>query len=240
MGYKILQQSGNLVETYEYKYDYIQRRIKSRTRAVRRRGVAIRNRRADNLYRLGGKFSRLVRANLVGGKAPLFVTFTVFEDVSVGIAYNYLSRCIQRLRGGFGKTFRYVAVPEFTKRGRIHFHMLVWGLDYEAETERSKRYIQWAWRRGFVDCIQTDGSPKLAGYLTKYMRKSMSDERLISEKAYVCSRNVMRSVRSTFSTAFQYLSEIVGDSKPNKVSVYKTQWLGNCKYTRYLLDFKNV
>jgi len=40
--------------------------------------------------------------------------------------------------------------------------------------------------------IQTDGSPKLSGYLTKYMAKNFTDYRLMGIKAYTCSRNLKR------------------------------------------------
>jgi len=240
MGYKKLIQSGNLVETYEYKQDYIERRIKSRTRAVRCVRTSVRNRRADNLRRLTTKFARLVRANLVGSNPPLFCTFTMLEVVPVGNAYRLLSRCIQRLRIRYGKAFRYVAVPEYQKRGAVHFHLLIWGLGVTVENERQERNIQRAWRYGYVDCVQTDGHVKLARYLAKYMQKTMSDERLISQKAYVASRNVLRPVCTTFSSAFYYLNEIIGDTIPQKVKQFKTQWLGECKYSQYVIHREGI
>lgn len=246
MGYSKLIQSGKLVEIYDYQLDYIPRSIKSRTRKTRCKRVASRNRRPDNLFRLKRYFERIVRSNLLGGKAPLFVTLTMYETVPIRLAYRSFSRFIQRLRARYGKDFRYVAVPEFqgdvdfsgywkALRGAVHFHVLFWFLPITEQGERQKRYIQWSWRRGFVDCVQTDGSVKLAGYMSKYVFKAMYDERLGNQKAYVCSRNILRPVSVSYASAFRYLNDIVGDSLPDHVSNFNSAWLGNCQYRRYVL-----
>lgn len=247
MGYRKLIQSGNLIETYEYKLDNIPRRANQRKREKNRSHIASRNRRPDNLYRLKGRFTRLIRSNLYGSEAPLFVTLTMYETVSVRRAYRSFSRFVQRLRARYGKAFKYVAVPEFQGNvysrtgelkeygGAVHFHALFWFLPITPQKERSRRILQWAWRRGYVDCIQTDGSVKLAGYLGKYLFKAMHDERIGYQKAYVASRNVLRPVQVSYASAFQYLSEIVGGITPSVVRQFETQWLGTCKYTRYLL-----
>lgn len=250
MGYKKLVKSGNLIETYEYKYDPIPRKPGRVQGKVCSKRTKTRNRRADNLLRIKRYFARIVRCNLHGGEGSLFVTFTMYETVPLRKAYHSFSRCIQRLRNQYGKSFRYVAVPEFQgditfsgKRklngGAVHFHALFWGLPITPRQERQKRYIQWCWRRGYVDCVQTDGSVKIVGYLTKYLLKSLQAKRLGNSKAYVCSRNVMRPVSLPFATStqlFYYINEVVGEgAQPSQVRSFETQWLGTCKYSRYVV-----
>jgi len=247
MGYKKLIQSGSLVETYEYQYNNIAvMRGGQRKRERNCKRSKERNRRPDNVFRIQRHFKRIVRSNLVRGECPLLVTLTMYETVSVRRAYRSFSRFIQRLRNQYGKVFKYVAVPEFQgdisisgevkpEGGAVHFHVLFWGLNITPNEEKSKRHLQWAWRRGYVDCIQTNGSVQLAGYLTKYLFKAVSNERLGNEKAYVCSRNILRPVQTSFSTVFDYLNEIVGDTPPEKVVQFESLWLGWCKYSRYVL-----
>lgn len=246
MGYKKLIQSGNLVETYEYQYGYFGHGQVKRARKASRSRSKMRNRRPDNLLRLKKEFGRLVRSNLARSQAPLFITFTMFETVPVRQAYRAYNRFIQRLRARYGKSFRYVVVPEFQgdidffgrekiDRGAVHFHGLFWELPVTEKGERQSRNLQWLWRRGYVDCVQTDGSLKLVAYMSKYLLKAMQDERLIYQKSYVASRNAFRPVSTTFGSVFQYLGDIVGDTVPEKVMEFETLWMGRCKYTRYVL-----
>lgn len=234
MGYKKIIQSGDLLEIYEYKHTYIPRFKNTRKGEVFGRRSPSRNRRPDNLFRLTKGFVRLVRSNLVRKKAPLLVTCTFAEKVDVVEGYCLFSRFIRLLRSTYGKTFSYVAVPEFQKRGSIHFHILFWDLLITPKHERKYRIIQRHWGQGFVDCVTTDSSPKLAKYLGKYLFKTLRDERLGGKKAYSASRNILRPVQKTFNGSNIMDSVIVGDSIPERVVYYDTQWLGACKYSEYV------
>jgi len=248
VGYNKIIQYGNTVETYEYRNDYVQRRIKSRTRATRSSGFKIRNRRPDNLFRLKRGFMRLVRANLTREENPILLTLTMFEAVPIGKAYGAFSRFVCLLRGRFGEKFSYIAVPEFQGNrdyygrykeagGAVHFHVISWGLPISPKEERRSRSIQRLWARGYVDVVPTDSSSKLAGYLGKYLFKTMSDDRLLGKKAYVASRNVLRPVqiKAQSSVTRDIISNMVGCASPSVVRYFDTQWLGSCKYTRYVL-----
>jgi len=92
----------------------------------------------------------------------------------------------------------------------------------------------------FVDCVKTDGDPKLAGYLAKYMRKSMYDSRLVGQKAYSASRSALRSVSFSASAAFDYSEELWGidlsTSTPLQEYQFSTQWLGKGRYRLYKIN----
>jgi len=268
MGYKKMVQSGNLIETYEYQYDVIPRKPRSRTRTAKRRRSPDNLRRPDNILRLRNSFERLVRANLGRGEAPLFLTVTMHAITPIGEAYRIFTGYVQRLRTRFGKSFRYVAVPEFQKRGAVHFHCLVWGWPdqvflhegslgkiengtrarisrwlntkgYGISELRNDRELQHLWGYGFIDCIPTDGHTKIAGYLAKYMSKAMLDKRLRNKKAYVASRNALRPVSLSYASAFTFIEEIIGDTQPEVVSKFTSEWLGNATYKRYVFDSLN-
>jgi len=265
MGFTKLVRSGDLVEVYQYENNLPDRKRKSKENTGGYRTST--ERRADNVRRCGKAFTRLVRANLVGDEKPAFFTFTMFEVVRIDVAFRCYTDFVERLRRAYGKSIRYVAVPEFQERGAVHFHALFWGFSDKVllnEGSRGKtakqkhiwaewlnakgyvksdlgdsRSIQHLWARGFVDCIPTDGSSKLASYLSKYMFKTMFDDRLLAQKAYVASRNVLRPVQSTFNEAFGFLQCLVGDTVPERKAVWEAPYLGSCRYTRYVVDIGN-
>ena len=161
MGHSILLVSGKYIDLYEYERNYVKSERRERARRADSKIVKSRNRRQDNLLRLKRGFVRVVRPNLTGGENPFFFTFTMFEVVSVRCAYGIFTRFIQRLRGRFGKSFYYIAVPEFQKRGAVHFHALFWGMPDEVLlsegclgkwNKRSKsreRFVEWLNRKGY-------------------------------------------------------------------------------------------
>jgi hypothetical protein len=140
---------------------------------------------------------------------------------------------------------RYIAVPEFGKKGtkRLHLHLLVWNLPEEIiYYERANRTIANMWGGGFVDLFKTDGSFKLAGYLAKYLSKALSDNRLLGQKSYVTSRNVSRPTYSNSELMLSYLSDSweLSTLNPVQCKSYDTMWLGRCNKTTYELEENNI
>ena len=220
-------------------------------------------RREFSITRCRKSFFRLVRANM-SKSPPALLTLTMLEIVDIAEAYQCLHKFGQRLRRTFGKSLSWIAVPEFQKRGAVHFHILIWevpaelpcilGKTYRDSTgkkhrqhlcpedrqcERRTRVIASIWKYGFVDLEKTDGSPKLATYLAKYMTKTISDSRLLKKKAYNATRNILRP--EIYNNPFQVsivleMWDITKDTKPEYERKYDTKWLGQCRYTTYLLE----
>lgn len=257
-------QSGNLIEVYEYEKEPIQRQ-NTVQRRVKRGAYQTTFRSAQSLRRARQNFFRLVGANLVGDDYPAFFTFTMLEVVGIEEGYRRFNEFVRRFRSVFGSKPKYIAVPEFQERGAVHFHVLVWGLSsYEilksigAHKKKVRRRIaEWLvdnkfgiddvspdyriqnlWGHGFVDCIPTDGSPRLAGYFAKYMYKSMQDERLLGKKAYSASRNILRSVSISSSSpvALSYSLDLLVDKPLDSFSEFTSMYLGRCHYKRYRLN----
>lgn len=102
------------------------------------------------------------------------------------------------------------------------------------KVERGARLIQNAWAYGYVDCIPTDNSEKLAGYLAKYMSKAMHDDRLLGKRAYYYSRNILRPNSSTFGPFVNYMSHYLEKTATLIVEKeFETPWLGKGNYKRY-------
>jgi len=251
MGYTKVVRSGNLLEIYEFSKE--RRSNETFIKRSKRNAVPVRRnpgRRVDNLKRSAKLFRRIVRANLGGNESVVFLTLTMHSVVSrkaSGIAYTQF---IQRLAREHGRHIRCFGVPEKQKRGAWHFHALVIGLnEEETKKERTTRNIARLWGYGTCDAVITDGSIKLAAYLTKYMSKQMPVEgsdraNRVSEfveaqgsgKAYFVTRNVMRPL-SAGSNSFDIAKDLIVpvEKSPLHERVYSTKWLGTCNYKSYLI-----
>lgn len=249
--YKKIIKSGSLVEIYEYEKDppEFRKRRKSRSKNTRRFHRSVSRARAS--------FFRLVRSNVSSARRPAFLTFTMREIVTLKEGWKEFTKFANRWKlrrkrlqeGGI----EFVVVPEFQERGAVHFHCLIWGLsDEEIAFERTTRRIAECWGHGFIDLRQSDGSPKIASYLTKYMFKAMYDDRLVGRKSYSASRGLVRSVPIRSKAAHALIEgEINGDLinydgsisqgvdnpiAPDTERVYNTRWLGKCVYKAYNLE----
>jgi hypothetical protein len=252
-GYKKVIKSGKVIEIFSYEKAPVRTGRKHRVREAssNRRPVVIDQRRFDNIKRLRKGFIRLVRANTGRGDANALITLTYSAIVDIETATRNFNQFTGRLRKVFGDTFRYIGVPEFQVRGAVHFHILYWGLPNErivnesphwtreedigdlGKVERGTRFIQNLWAYGYVDCVPTDGSEKLAGYLAKYMSKAMLDERLLRKRAYYCSRNVYRPDTFAFATLVNYSEMMWGKTaKLVKNQDFTSDWLGAGNYKR--------
>jgi hypothetical protein len=251
MTYTKFIRSGDNFEIYEYEKEprYMARRIRVRKRkdAVGGEGVhpggenptqsvqeQTRGKRQDNARHAALAFRRLVASNLSRSEPPLLLTLTYRANITdLSIGYGDFRAFIKSLRKIFGNSFKYVCVPEFQKRGAVHFHALVWGLPEEVFLqERSTRKIAGLWGMGFIYLKQTDGDGRLSSYLSKYMAKAFTDPRLRNQKAYVSSRNITRpTVGKRISPIWPVLDDYVGDDNPAVLdNTYDTPWLGKCRY----------
>lgn len=267
MGYRKMVKSGSLIEYWEYEKELpIRRKSPHFKRGFSKGGVkrdrSTAQRTPDNIRRARAAFRRLVRANLFGTEKPFLLTLTMLEVVPYEASSRLFHRFIARLRREEGQYFRYIAVPEFQKRGALHYHLLLWGLPahyactgyfakrgkkkYFIETcdesracESSTRYLARLWLRGFCDCIETDGHPKLASYLAKYLSKHLSDVRLGGKKAYFCSRNTVRPLSlSSRAEMFDDYKKLIPVDNPLRQFEFDTQWLGRAHYKSFVVEKK--
>jgi hypothetical protein len=242
MGYNKFIRYGNFLELYEYERDIVPRvgggkRVRTTPADMADSGANGEDKlrkRQDNSRRASLAFRRIVACNLGGSARPLLVTLTYRENFTdLKGAYRHFSSFIQALRHKYGKAFRYICVPEFQKRGAVHFHALFWGLPSEVFLlERKNRTLAGLWGRGFVYLKETDGNEKLSFYLAKYMAKAFTDPRLKNQKSYVASRNVERPiVGKGFAPVWPILDEFVGNDDPPVVDrEYNTRYLGKGRY----------
>ncbi len=250
MGYNKIISYGNTLEVYEYEKDIYRlvgrtgrkpKTVPGNTNMDARRKDSLQEgdraetlgKRSDNARRSVVAFRRLVASNLGGSVRPLLVTLTYRDNFTdLKGSYKHHSAFVQSLRHKYGKAFRYISVPEFQKRGAVHFHALFWGLPETVFLqERETREIAQLWGYGFVFLKETDGNNKLAVYLTKYMSKAFLDPQLKNQKAYTASRNVLRPVIQKGPFPIEHILEefkVVGGAIVDRT--FYTKWLGQGRY----------
>lgn len=169
------------------------------------------------------KIRRLVQGNMYRFKVSakfLTLTFnTQIEDLS--IANKIFTNFIKRFDRKAGYKIRYVAVPEFQKNGRVHYHMILFNAPFISE----KSIALDIWKNGSVD-IQTVYKTKgLCTYMSKYISKSFLDSRYKSHKRYFFSLEEHTIIEKQEEVAVKIL-----DSMDSKNLIYS--------YTYKLYDWK--
>lgn len=139
--------------------------------------------RQKNFNKTKKQIERLIYAN---PQLTKFLTLTFAGEMSdIETANTHFHNFVARLRRLYPE-FQYIAVPEFQKRGAVHYHLLCF-LPYV----RSKT-ISEVWSHGFIKIKRTDRVKDMAKYMTKYLTKDLFDGRLFGKKKFFCSRELNR------------------------------------------------
>lgn len=180
--YKALTLCGNHVEVMDYP-NGVKCGKKNKIQPVK--GKRKQNKiRFSSISRTKQKLRRLVWCNEEYLKT--FVTLTFREDITdLKIANKKFHTFIKRLTYRF-PGFLYLGVPEFQKKGRVHYHILT-SISYIAN-----EYLANIWTNGFVTIKALDKIDNMAHYLTKYLSKSSEsdDERFFNKKKIFYSNNI--------------------------------------------------
>jgi hypothetical protein len=195
-------------------------------------------------------FFRLCHHNVYTASTVHFLTLTFAYDLDFSLANRLLSRFISKLRK-YDNSFSYIAVPELTKKNRWHYHLLVFNLSpqlsgetkwYDTRkgrkyytTERETRNLQVQFLHGYVDIVPASyTSTGVAGYMAKYMAKSLTDERYASRRGYSSSNNIEKVSSAGGNSLSGFLDLVVPteDLISCEVSEYDVKFMGNCKKTK--------
>ena len=136
--------------------------------------------------------------------------------------------------------------PNSLPRGRIHFHGLLFNVPLSlGDTRNGQRTIAYGderttrtlanlWGEGFVDATKTDGSPKLAFYISKYITKGGNETMFNAMRMLRISHGFPKEtiVRGKFA---EFLAErYANNQKPVKEWERKNLFLGMINRKTYI------
>lgn len=232
----IYRKYGKTVEITEYE----RKPEKVRVHSTRKRGATYGLRRPDNIRRTRKICMRRVSSALEELGSPLLVTLTFSGDASDASYANDSLRYFQvRLRAEFPEA-QSLFIPELSPRGRIHFHGLLFNVPLslgdtrvgrkrlQDGMERKTRVLAGLWGEGFVDALKTDGSPKLASYISKYITKGAGQIIFNAMRLLRISHGFPREIIVRDELVAGKLRDQYATRKPDK------EWEGGKEFTVFL------
>ena len=188
---------------------------------------------------------RLALKNFESGDKFLTLTFDPkkYSDQNlrdVTFTDDLFKKFIKRFNYRYKTKLKYIAVREFHKSGRIHYHMLCdWKeeLVFEDEIRDYERFLgEKVWKHGFVDIKQLDRVDNVGAYIIKYMTKNVAIEFFKGKKIYLCSKGLERPFVYRGKEAELIIKTYGLDTKKEVfTNHYESEYLGNITYTEYNL-----
>ena len=222
---------GNFEDVYEqgkaYKNNSFQSSFRS-SEDIQKYNEIIRKRR----------FRRLVDSNVnVYSKQqnlfypPILQTLTYNQQQEdIQKSKEDLNLFIKRLNYNLDNSgLKYLAVPELTKIGRIHFHTLFFNLPFV-----SGRDLARCWGKGFIDVRRIDRVRSMGRYMTKYLLKG-SGGLLYKKKSYLSSKDLKKPITIFNQELAEGLEKRLSDSRIISKKLYRSFWQGQTEYTCYNL-----
>lgn len=204
--YKIIK-CGDYLQVYYYKNPRARQNVeKLDTNTLHRGSVSsreVKHIEDRNIIRTKLNCQRLAKANAKDWKSFITLTYAEnMEDVAKSKKdLEYFVKNIKKVKNDF----KYIAIPEFQKRGAIHFHLLT-NLSLQdnniitKQKNNNKYYDVKYWNKGFTSYEDISGDvKKIVGYISKYMTKDNADDRLFNFKRYTASQNLIKPVTEFIS-----------------------------------------
>lgn len=194
-----------------------------------------------NLIRSKLQCQRIAKSNMEDWKS--FITLTFEENIiEVKKAWKKLHSFITMVQKNFSN-FKYLCVPEFQKRGAVHYHLLtnipcnskiipkrklkrLYNPNIKDYKDLEYYDIKY-WSHGFssAEPLENDAK-KVVGYISKYMTKDI-DNRLFNHRRYFYSRNVevpkVSYINSSNDKDYEYLIKKIQD----KEVIYQNEYINS-------------
>lgn len=197
-----------------------------------------------NIIRSKLQCQRLAKANAEEWETFITLTFAENEQniESANRKFRYFIDKIRRVK----KNFKYLCIPEFQKRGAIHYHLLTNistndnKLIYSQSDNSKFKHIKY-WNLGFdsIEVIKGD-IKKIVGYISKYMTKEI-DNRLFGHRRYFYSNNLDKPLENYIDTDivrdFNFYQKKIQELQP----IYQKDYINpydNSKVT--FLEYKKI
>lgn len=207
-----IYQSGNVIEIIEYGRPIYkewenkppplgrQKQAKEEDRKINRQVTITRAR--TTIRRLVGANNGQWKDKQGRPYKSVFMTLTFADNVQdFDTANHQFKLFILRLGNRVGNRkkqncLKYLVVPEFQKRGAIHYHAIFFNLPYIPQKELSD-----IWGQGRLHLKAIDEVDNVGAYVCKYLRKDLDDERLRGKKCYFTSRQLLQPTMMEVDTS---------------------------------------
>ena len=226
--YKIII-SGHIVETQQFTnpIGYSLESSKKQAPYRKRRALEEQEITASSLSRTKHRLIRLVNANAYMWKdendtvmKPQFLTYTIHENIKTvqqanPLFTNYIKRLNYHSYGTKASILKYVVVPEFQKRGAVHYHAIFFNLPLiNARHEYKTGEFASLWKHGFIKKRNITNVPNVGLYMTKYMTKDALDRRLVGRKKYFSSRGLHKPEVISYEHIAGEIMDFLNDFEP--------------------------
>ena len=224
--YKKAIVSGHVIEIYQYEKpvysDYELNKIRQHEG---RRQEASEDNREKCSNRAARTVRRLVNSNIAINSK--FLTLTFADHVTDLKKANYeFKKFKQRFEYYLGVRIKYLCVPEFTKKGRIHYHVVLFNLPFV-----KNKTLQSIWSNGFIKINKIDNCDNVGAYVSKYMTKD--NEQMIEEKSYFTSRNLEKPLEIVNEKEIEILADSLSPTDVVYLNSFVNDYLGLVNYTQY-------
>ncbi len=236
--------SGSIYEFYDYeKKQHKGYQLKKKCwRILGRASTADDEERIENriktLHRARSTLRRLINTNIGVFKdergdpyKPKFATLTFAENITeLKKANRYFENFIKRINYHVGHKLEYNGVPEFQKRGAVHYHVIFYNLPYIPAAKLAE-----IWGQGFIKINKIDDVDNVGAYVCKYLGKNVSDERLAGNKCYFSSRGLKKPEEIIEKTQVESVRSALPESSKTFENTFQNDYTGKVEYTQYNL-----
>lgn len=230
--------SGDIVECYRYENGVFRGHVSKGGRHNKASEEDKKKNRGDVLSRAKKEVRRIINANIgqYGEEfRAKFVTLTFKEHVTDLKTANYeFTKFIKRLNYAlFGtkvNNLRYTVVPEFTKIGRVHYHVVFYNIPYIKADKLSE-----IWGNGFIKINAIDNVDNVGAYVSKYMTKDNDDDRLQGKKCYFNSKGLFKPKEIEDKEMVERILDTLPSEKIKYTAIFNNDYLGKIEYIQYNL-----
>jgi hypothetical protein len=165
-----------------------------------------------------------------------FVTLTFREHItdlkSANAEYEkFIKRLNYFMFNSKKANIKYSVVPEFTKKGRVHYHVIFYNLPYVKADKLAE-----IWGQGFIKINKIDNCDNVGAYVSKYMTKD--NEEIKGKKSYFNSRGLLESTEIIEEKKVESLRHSLPLENVRYSATFDNEYLGTITYHQYNFNKK--
>ncbi len=158
------------------------------------------------------------------------MTLTFADNITdLKIANYKFNQFVKRMTYRF-KNFEYFAVPEFQKRGAVHYHILC-NLPY-IEMDA----LEYIWGHGHVNIRKVNKVNNFGAYMSKYLGKELFSGRMFGKKKFFRSQSLKQPIELIAWWARAFIKKFLTLITPVYERTFESEFIGEVEYTAYTLE----